>query len=567
MSTHFSWLHLTDFHQGMDEQDWLWPGVKNRFFEDLKRLHDKCGPWDLVLFTGDLTQRGRIKEFQQLDKVLAQLWKEFDNLGSHPKLLAVPGNHDLARPDEKKEDPSVRLLQYWDKEPNVQTELWEKAESPYRTVITEAFENYIDWLKKQPFKADSIKYGILPGDFSVTIEKDGAKLGVVGLNTCFLQLTGNDYEGKLVVHPRQFNKACGGDGPNWAKQHHVCLLMTHHPPAWLTSDAQQHLNEEIADHGRFAAHLCGHMHEAGSLYTSEAGTEAQWIWQGRSLFGLKFFEKAGERLQRSHGYTAGKIELNGSKGALAFWPRCERLQGKQRNIVPDNSIALTDDQHTLPRDFDLQLALEEQPVNVDLQDYEFDIFLSYPDADIVGEWVRDCFIPLLKFCLESKLNRLPEIFMAKQCDENILPLYCRKLSYSRCLIPILSPRYCRLPWFFFECAALKHRVLSGSQASVLPILASGRQDCLHAQNLSEQLMLDCRDYVYHCRSLRKSKKYMKLQDKITGWMGIVTSVIQSTPAWQSQWLRESDLLIQRIQQQKQQAYSFQNPSVEAKWAK
>ena len=28
------------------------------FFEDLKHLHDKCGPWDLVLFSGDLTQRG-----------------------------------------------------------------------------------------------------------------------------------------------------------------------------------------------------------------------------------------------------------------------------------------------------------------------------------------------------------------------------------------------------------------------------------------------------------------------------------------------------------------------------
>ncbi len=51
--TYFSWLHLTDFHQGMDEQSWLWQGVKQRFFEDLEKLHDKSGPYDLVLFTGE----------------------------------------------------------------------------------------------------------------------------------------------------------------------------------------------------------------------------------------------------------------------------------------------------------------------------------------------------------------------------------------------------------------------------------------------------------------------------------------------------------------------------------
>ena len=103
----FSWLHLTDFHQGMRDQDWLWPGVKEIFFEDLKRLHDKSGSWDLVLFTGDLTQRGSAEEFEKLDRLLVQLWDYFAQLGSSPKLLAVPGNHDLVRPNAK--EPAVRL--------------------------------------------------------------------------------------------------------------------------------------------------------------------------------------------------------------------------------------------------------------------------------------------------------------------------------------------------------------------------------------------------------------------------------------------------------------------------
>jgi 3',5'-cyclic AMP phosphodiesterase CpdA len=349
----FSWLHLTDFHQGMNEQSWLWPNVKDRFFEDLEKLHDKNGPWDLVLFTGDLTQRGSAEEFQKLDEVLEKLWEKFKRLGSSPKLLAVPGNHDLVRPNEK--DPSVKLLRLWNDDPDVQSEFWEDANSPYRKVVTEAFKNYTYWLKNQPFKADNLNDGILPGDFSVTIEKDDAKLGIVGFNSTFLQLTGDDYKGKLALHTRQFHAACGGDGPDWAKEHHACLLLTHQPPSWLNDNSQQnHLNGGITDAGRFAAHLCGHMHDTVYRNISEGGAEPKRIWQGRSLFGLEYIGKAEENIQRLHGYTAGKIELNEEKGRLIFWPRGETcLQGGQREIVSDQSVKLIDEYHTIPREFNL----------------------------------------------------------------------------------------------------------------------------------------------------------------------------------------------------------------------
>ena len=51
------WLHLSDLHQGMDGQSWLWPNVREQLYDDLRKLHRLCGPWDVVLFTGDLTQR------------------------------------------------------------------------------------------------------------------------------------------------------------------------------------------------------------------------------------------------------------------------------------------------------------------------------------------------------------------------------------------------------------------------------------------------------------------------------------------------------------------------------
>ncbi len=350
LKTTFSWLHLTDLHQGTQAHDWLWPGVKEQFFKDLQRLYDKCGPWDLVLFTGDLTQCGSADEFRKLDTLLEQLWDFLYKLdpSSIPLLLTVPGNHDLVRSDKK--DPAVKILKQWHNDRDIQNEFWENADSFYREAVAKAFANYSAWQEQRFSNIPGYHAGILPGDFSVSIEKNGAKLGIAGLNTAFLQLTDSDYEGKLALHARQLHEACGGNGIEWAKQHHACLLLTHHPSAWLDSESQQHLHGEITAHSLFAVHLCGHMHKAASWNVAEGGADVRRVWQGRSLFGLEFF---GQHTERQHGYSAGRIELDGKQGMLTFWPRETRLQGKQRKIAPDYSLDLTDEQHTPKLNFKL----------------------------------------------------------------------------------------------------------------------------------------------------------------------------------------------------------------------
>lgn len=281
--TSFNWLHLTDFHQVIKEQNGGSSRVKKRFFEDLNRLHEKSEPWDLVLFTGDLTQEGSAEEFEKLDQLLEQLWAKFQEWGSSPKLLAIPGNHDLVRPNEK--EPAVRLLKRWSEEREVQREFWEDAESCYRRVIAEAFANYMAWWKRQRWKPEHLKAGILPGDFSATIEKNSAKLGILGLNTSFLQLIGENNEGKLAIHAHQFHQACDDNNTqNWARKHRACLLLTDHPV-----DAQMHLNTKITAGYPFVLYLRDH-----------TDTKAKQIW---------------------HYYTVNKIELEliKGKGKLKSW--------------------------------------------------------------------------------------------------------------------------------------------------------------------------------------------------------------------------------------------------------
>ena len=71
----FSWLHLTDFHYGLKGQDYLWPTLREPFLESLAALHERCGPWDTVLFTGDLVQSGKSEQFREMQtEVLNPLW-------------------------------------------------------------------------------------------------------------------------------------------------------------------------------------------------------------------------------------------------------------------------------------------------------------------------------------------------------------------------------------------------------------------------------------------------------------------------------------------------------------
>jgi GTP-binding protein EngB required for normal cell division len=333
------WLHLTDFHQGMGSQKWLWPGMRERVFEDLARLQEKMGgPWDLVLFTGDLTQRGSAEEFQAFEDNLARLWAHLQELGSNPRLLAVPGNHDLVRPAPRK--ATVKALGTWWDDLDISDEFWKDDASDYRRLVAEAFKPYSDWQRTSRFHGQPLTPGLLPGDFSFTLPKDGVSLGVVGLNTAFLQLTAEDFEGKLALDPRQFQAACGGDSSDWLARHDATILLTHHPQSWLHSRAVTSFEQEILAGDNFTLHLFGHMHLGASGSIRRGGGAPRRFIQGPSLFGLEEFGEEN-RIQRIHGYIAGRLDFEESGGTLSIWPRAATLkEGNFRVLGPDPSAIL-----------------------------------------------------------------------------------------------------------------------------------------------------------------------------------------------------------------------------------
>lgn len=348
-TTSFSWLHLTDFHFGLDGQKILWPNLRQPFLDDLAALHAKTGPWNAVFFTGDLVQQGKPDEFKEMHKeVLNTLWEKLTELGSgNAVLLAVPGNHDLCRPDPKGDNAAVDKLLESDSFSDIAAKFWSNPIGGYRNVINSAFAAYTEWWDAAPQRPKDLTTGELPGDFACTLECGEQRIGIVGLNTAFLQLQGGDYKGKLVWNTQQLHKVCGGAADDWLQRHSLCLLLTHQGPDWLTPEARKHGESEISPAGRFALHLFGHMHEAGIQYTRNGGNpNAIRLYQGCSVFGMEMFGEP-PKLTRSHGYTAGKIEFAQGKASLRVWPRIATNRTGPWRFVSDNRNShLEDDQGT-----------------------------------------------------------------------------------------------------------------------------------------------------------------------------------------------------------------------------
>lgn len=342
------WLHLTDLHIGQSDPHISWPIVRSEFLKDLKSVRNKSGAVvDLVLFTGDLTFSGG--QFSDVTQFLGEVWGALD---SKPGLLAVPGNHDVSRPSE---DTGV-LFSFDDWKPDVQELFWSKPNSDVRRLVGTAFSAYTNWITTHPFdRVDGpLVMGEIPGDFATTFSKEGWELGIVGLNTAFRQLRGGDYRQKLVLHARQLSSLCGPKYPEWLGSKSLSLLLTHHPPSWLSDESRDVFRSQIATKDYFALHLCGHQHKDETTWVQE-GKHWRRLSLGRALYGrwsYTDYEAGGTQTKRLHGYSLMQLKLKGTKATFRQWPRkLEQTSGGDWEFLPNTDLegALRSDDGTVPK--------------------------------------------------------------------------------------------------------------------------------------------------------------------------------------------------------------------------
>ncbi|QNN64234.1 metallophosphoesterase [Sphingomonas rhizophila] len=352
--TPFRWLHFSDLHVGNGALPTLWQRFRTLLHDDLDSLLKRVGPIDVIVFSGDLTQKGTPDEFDRLDEVLESVLSKIGTFQERPRIIAVPGNHDLSRPGSL--SPQAISLKQWWNDAALREGLWTDEGKQFRDFIATVFENFTAWQSRAIGSGLHLApetTGYVPGDATYTIKKDAESLGIVTLNSAWLQLSGADYRGRLHVGAEQLGKVTHSIPDEWTRSRTSSLLVTHHPSSWLGKHAPSSWINDINPPGRFDLHLFGHMHEPEVLSSSHGGGFQQRDVQAASLFGLETFGDGS--LLRIQGYSVGEIRAVGDARTFQSWPRrlLPMTSGKSK-IVPDASQDLDE----ITGSFELPYAIE-----------------------------------------------------------------------------------------------------------------------------------------------------------------------------------------------------------------
>jgi type II secretory pathway predicted ATPase ExeA len=340
-------LHLSDLHAGQPGEKTRWPTAKEPFLADLRALCQKEGPPHFIVVTGDLAFSGHKREYEAARTVMDEI---DEATGAFPMWIAVPGNHDLRWPTRG--DAMAKGLKSYDEDLSVRRAVHSSSDTS-RTV-GKLFSNYQQFFRdrilagwharKNEWQVDWT-LGQLPGNFVVCLTCAGFRLGVVGLNTAFLQLDDGDYEGHLCVEPEQLPTAV----PTFLETCDAALLVMHHPPSWLTKRSSVLFEQDVFPPGRFVACLFGHMHRPRAQSTLGSSGKSRLFLQGPSLFGLEHYGHKNE--ERATGYGFYKLQrTSDGEGELLRQVRTARF-------LDDGALSLWADPATGPGGISFRVPL------------------------------------------------------------------------------------------------------------------------------------------------------------------------------------------------------------------
>ncbi|MFD6319887.1 metallophosphoesterase [Methylorubrum thiocyanatum] len=345
LNNKFRWIHVSDIHVGSSGQSTLWPRFEHDLHADLKRMMSIIGHIDLIVFSGDLVQSGDAKEFEEFDKIITRIHDTVQsNQSAAAPVITVPGNHDLVRPKEFDAN-GLTLQNYWTN-PKLRAHIWETQDNDYIKYIRTLFENYQFWLessKKSGIHLTPEKTGILPGDAAYKFTRDDLTLGVIALNSTWLQLSSDDFKSRLHVDIKQLAAITDNDPGLWVRRHDANLLITHQPDDWFHEpDFGGEWKNDINPPGLFDAHLFGHMHEQQQTSISHGGQLGIIRQQASSLFGLEFF--GANKASRSQGYSICELDFSDIDRKITNWPRkLNTIVGGSRVIGRNVDIAPLDE--------------------------------------------------------------------------------------------------------------------------------------------------------------------------------------------------------------------------------
>lgn len=308
-------LHISDLHA---RADWTedQEEIVRAMIADAHSFANSQ-PFDLAIFSGDLTFSGQPREFTLAQRVLLDPLTASLAL-RRDQVLLVPGNHDVARDSIDKLDDAGLTSTLTDREA-VNSLLDEPAQRNRACARLQNFErfqaSYFD-----SAAPDTVEP--LAGLRRMTIR--GADIGAATLNTAW-RCAGDHDKGRLLLGDRQTRRAL-----KQLADADLRLVVMHHPLSWLTGFDSDAARRMIEQHRCIV--LCGHEHESSP--TSEM-----------TLSGEAIYSRAGclyETHSYHNSYTILDVDTNiGSVDMFVrtWWAPERREFDKAVHIANDGRLA------------------------------------------------------------------------------------------------------------------------------------------------------------------------------------------------------------------------------------
>jgi predicted MPP superfamily phosphohydrolase len=258
-------LHISDLHASAREGEDRRRLVQAMLADVVKLTEDDC--IDLVVFSGDLADRGEESEYRLAGELLLEPLMATLEL-SPTEVVLAPGNHDVCRP--KIRDLVERgLINSLDNRDRL-NELLESERD-----LADATERLDNWHAfADAFHADTgniFRAGPLG---SVHEFKFGTTtVGVAALDTAWRARGGEGDKGNLLLGDRQVEPAL-----ERITSSEIRLVVTHHPLEWLAPFDADRARTEFENHGAIV--LSGHEHSPHPTAVKSPGGDARYLSAG-----------------------------------------------------------------------------------------------------------------------------------------------------------------------------------------------------------------------------------------------------------------------------------------------
>jgi calcineurin-like phosphoesterase family protein/Cdc6-like AAA superfamily ATPase len=262
-------FHLSDVHFGIRDEK----GEQDRILEGIEKYIAKHNiKTDYLVFTGDLTQKAEKKEFEIGAKWLEKIANLLDS-----RILIVPGNHDVNRPDDDDDIDTLRTAYPIEDSYNRQIKnIYKKHDhlKPFLEWATTKHSNalYLNKWHSNPL-VDVVKDKV--GNVEVTF---------ICSNTATLSCDDSD-EGKLCIDVKSLNQGLGKINTD----NELVIVLGHHPINWLANWNKKIVNEIFNQETGPHIYLHGHLHDAqGKANYNNTGCGVVTLGAGAAYQGSKW---------------------------------------------------------------------------------------------------------------------------------------------------------------------------------------------------------------------------------------------------------------------------------------